>query len=440
MSLKADEKEYLGRALEHFRKEKVAAIKKTADPNQLGREERVDHAPNEYTTFPEGEVDTASRWEKDERYETGHPAKIQTSSEKAALENMPDRERRFLRKKAALTVKVAGLMLPNGNETAVENQAVDLMAMPTKSLVTSFNRLTASRTALKTAAQSKDVKVVSTEIKVAADADADTIRLAAQKAADAVHLKEAHLPHRVRVRVQGPPKPCPEYEYQYPGYEYEYTAADESEAGKGGEKEKEEDELRRFEAEEEKVDEKEPEKEPAKDAKKDDEGMDSAEAMLDEALLLDDALEVDDGKKDDEKDAAKAKKEEEEAEKDAKKPEDDDEKDAKKPEDDDEKDAKKPEEMDPMGKKSSEEGGEMDSLLAGLTKGASDGIEDADLDAILQAAVAPEGQGKTASAAAAKAVQKLNRVKREQAPVDKEEAVLARMWDSSPDVSEFFKR
>lgn len=117
------------------------------DPNQLGREDRKNPELKKYEThkFVENHPlpDMSTQWKKDKRNEVGLPAPITAAQKAAALRKAKQERERFkaeVNKKAEACLKIAELLLPGVDEKIAEDQAVELMDLPTPSIINLLRR------------------------------------------------------------------------------------------------------------------------------------------------------------------------------------------------------------------------------------------------------------------------------------------------------------
>jgi len=127
-------------------RKKEADQKKTAeltDPNQLGREDRVNPPLSKYEThkFVENHPlpDLKHDWQKDKRNEVGLPAPMKEAAVRQARQER-DRLEKETKKKAEACLKIAEMILLEGDVNVQEDQAVDLMDLPTDAIVNTLRR------------------------------------------------------------------------------------------------------------------------------------------------------------------------------------------------------------------------------------------------------------------------------------------------------------
>jgi len=117
------------------------------DPNQLGREDRKNPPVEKYETHkfvenhPLPDLDT--QWKKDKRNEVGLPAPITAAKRQAAIRKARKERERIkaeVSKKAEACLKIAELFLPGADEKIAEDQAVELMDLPTSSIINLLKR------------------------------------------------------------------------------------------------------------------------------------------------------------------------------------------------------------------------------------------------------------------------------------------------------------
>jgi len=143
------------------------------DPNQLGREKRVNPPADKYETWKETKnhdlPDLDTQWKKDKRNEVGLPAPITAAQKAEALKNARaerERTRAELSKKAEACLKIAQILLPGVEEKIAEDQAVELMDLPTSSVV---NLLRRKYEMLEREAANSEIKPEVTDAKCAED-------------------------------------------------------------------------------------------------------------------------------------------------------------------------------------------------------------------------------------------------------------------------------
>jgi len=117
------------------------------DPNQLGREDRKNPELKKYEThkFVEDHPlpNMNTEWKKDKRNEVGLPAPLTAAQKAAAVHKVRKERERFkveVSKKAEACLKLAELFLPDADEKIAEDQAVELMDLPTSSIINLLRR------------------------------------------------------------------------------------------------------------------------------------------------------------------------------------------------------------------------------------------------------------------------------------------------------------
>lgn len=119
-------------------KEKVAEIMKQADPYTMNQDRKNPPAEKYRTGDPSawGEDQNKDKpWESEGRDETGHPAPEKDEARRAAV-----KQARLLEDKALKCLTIASRMLPGADASIIEEQALDLMFLPERSVMATTQR------------------------------------------------------------------------------------------------------------------------------------------------------------------------------------------------------------------------------------------------------------------------------------------------------------
>jgi len=148
-------------------RERLAALQKAAEnPNALGldKSEAKEYTAGEdnamdHDTTPDTELDPvaaddSAMYPDEDSDKTGmhHPANLMDKNSSTGGDLVdPRKKEAALHKKADVCIKIAEMMLPNGNGEAIRNQATDLMEVPNHVLASTAQRLVYSRQGFKLA-------------------------------------------------------------------------------------------------------------------------------------------------------------------------------------------------------------------------------------------------------------------------------------------------
>jgi hypothetical protein len=137
-------------------KEKVAEIMKQADPYTMNQDRKNPPAEKYRTGDPSawGEDQNKDKpWESEGRDETGHPAPEKDEARRAAV-----KQARLLEDKALKCLTIASRMLPGADASIIEEQALDLMFLPERSVMATTQRQSelASKIAAEVEPEDKD--------------------------------------------------------------------------------------------------------------------------------------------------------------------------------------------------------------------------------------------------------------------------------------------
>lgn len=118
--------------------EKAAAILKQADPYTMNQKHENPPASKYETggSYEFGEEPYEKNlWTKEKRDETGHAAPMPDTNARQAIV-----QAKLMEDKALKCITVASRMLPGADESAVEDQATDLMFLPERALLATLQR------------------------------------------------------------------------------------------------------------------------------------------------------------------------------------------------------------------------------------------------------------------------------------------------------------
>jgi hypothetical protein len=118
--------------------EKAAAILKQADPYTMNQKHENPPASKYETggSYEFGEEPCEKNlWTKEKRDETGHAAPMPDTNARQAIV-----QAKLMEDKALKCITVASRMLPGADESAVEDQATDLMFLPERALLATLQR------------------------------------------------------------------------------------------------------------------------------------------------------------------------------------------------------------------------------------------------------------------------------------------------------------
>jgi len=137
-------------------KEKVAEIMKQADPYTMNQDRKNPPAEKYRTGDPSawGEDQNKDKpWESEGRDETGHPAPEKDEARRAAV-----KQARLLEDKALKCLTIVSRMLPGADASIIEEQALDLMFLPERSVMATTQRQSelASKIAAEVEPEDKD--------------------------------------------------------------------------------------------------------------------------------------------------------------------------------------------------------------------------------------------------------------------------------------------